>query len=323
MSVKDARIVKEKYESSLLAIPGVTGVGYNGSINIYVKDLDPKILQMIPDSVDGIPVHVRKASFKLMKLYPVKSFYGKRVTKHRPAPGGVSVGHTQVTAGTLTCKALDRSNGEVLGLSNNHVVALDWGTSHIGQKGDSILQPGPADGGTYPNDILGYLERWESVSESERNYIDAGVFYSDELAKFIEEIGEPDSTMEPYVGQNIIKSGRTSGVNYTKVIDIGATISVEGDGVCLFHNQIITEPACLLPGDSGSWGGDVDTYRNVGLGFAGDENLSVFNRMSEVEKILDIEVVPPLGYLPLLPTISPLILGTVISNLSGVRKLAN
>lgn len=320
--MEEARKVKEKHESSLLNIPGVTGVGYNGSINVYVKELDRKVLMLIPSSIDGVPVTVRKASFKLMRLHPVKSFYARRVTKHRPAPGGVSVGHPQVTAGTLTCKALDKSNGEVLGLSNNHVAALDWGTQHIGQKGDPTLQPGPSDGGAYPDDILGYLERWESVVESGPNYIDAAVFYSSELAEFIEEVGEPDYTMEPYAGQNIIKSGRSSGVNFTKVIDIGATISVEGDGICPFSNQIITEPACLFPGDSGSWGGDVDTYRNVGLGFAGDENLSVFNKMSEVERILNIEVVPPLDYLSLLPTVSPLLLGTVLANLRGGRKVA-
>ena len=46
--------------------------------------------------------------------------------KVRPAPGGVSVGHPRVTAGTLGCLARGRRaprNRRILLLSNNHVIA--------------------------------------------------------------------------------------------------------------------------------------------------------------------------------------------------------
>jgi hypothetical protein len=44
----------------------------------------------------------------------------------RPAPGGVSVGHFAITAGTLGCLALGLNpprNNRLMVLSNNHVLA--------------------------------------------------------------------------------------------------------------------------------------------------------------------------------------------------------
>ncbi|NOG48388.1 MAG: hypothetical protein HND48_02260 [Chloroflexi bacterium] len=50
----------------------------------------------------------------------------------------------------------DRITGEKLLLSNNHVFA----NSNDAQVGDSILQPGPADGGQNPGDAVATLERY-------------------------------------------------------------------------------------------------------------------------------------------------------------------
>ncbi|NES83907.1 MAG: hypothetical protein F6K10_22220, partial [Moorea sp. SIO2B7] len=58
----------------------------------------------------------------------------------RPAPGGVSVGHYRVTAGTLGCLARGRRaprNRRLLMLSNNHVLA----NSNNARFSDSIIQP--------------------------------------------------------------------------------------------------------------------------------------------------------------------------------------
>ena len=82
----------------------------------------------------------------------------------RPAPGGYSVGHKNITAGTLGTCVYDRLGdpGDAIGipskyyiLSNNHVLA----NSNNGQVGDSILQPGPFDGGTDPADRIARLNR--------------------------------------------------------------------------------------------------------------------------------------------------------------------
>jgi len=319
------RDVKERYESQLLAIPGVTGVGYNGSINVYVEKITPQITAFIPKRVEGVPINIRVTGgkFRLLSLLPVAAIYGERTGRYRPAPGGVSIGHPEVTAGTLACRAKDKVTGEILGLSNNHVLALQWGEASIGKKGDSELQPGVYDGGSLPEDKLGELERWEPVKSGESNLIDAAVFRSDELSKNIEEIGEPDMCTEPYIGMSVVKSGRSSGVNYGRVIDIDATVDVEGFGTCRFVHQVVIDPAILNPGDSGSWIGEADSFRSTALGFAGCPEFAVACRMSEVERILGIEVIPPRGYLSLAAMMAPFALGAVVANFSGGKRYAD
>lgn len=306
MSINPAEEAKKKFKDRLLAIPGVTGVGYNGSVIVYVDpSTSPKALAFIPKSLDGIKVDVRKARFKtLANLIPAEAVYPIRTNRFRPTPGGVSIGHYKVTAGTL-CMARSTKSGDIVGLTNNHIAALRWGTEMIGKKGDPILQPGPYDGGNLENDILGYLDSWVDVRTDAKNLIDAATFSSDHLDPSIADIGKPTSTVEPYVGQSLVKSGRTSGVNYTRIIDVDADIKVEGNGLCQFQHQIITEPACLFPGDSGSWAGDSDSFANIGLGHAGDDNLSAFSRMSYVESLLNLEVIPPLPYIPLKVALAP------------------
>ena len=315
------KAVKERVEAKLLAIPGVSGVGYNGSINVYVKELNPKVLAFIPKTIEGITVHVIKGSFSLLSLLPASAIYSIRTGRFRPAPGGVSIGHYKVTAGTLTCKTIDNASGEVRGLGNNHVVALNWGTEKIGVKGDPELQPGPYDGGTVSNDTLGTLQDWIPVELNKDNLIDAGTFYSDQLDNKIEEVGIPEPSMEPYVGQKVLGSGRSSGLNFSTCIDVDATINVEGFGVCKFVHQCIYKPALLLPGDSGKWIGDVDTLRSVSLGFAGDPDISAANKMTNVESLLKLRAIPPLPYLDLRLAMGIPILGSIIANYPiGSRK---
>jgi hypothetical protein len=79
-----------------------------------------------------------------------------RTGRWRPAPGGVSIGHTAITAGTLGGVLQRISTGEFVVLSNNHVLA----DSNDGEIGDAILQPGPVDGGQVNRDELGTLLKY-------------------------------------------------------------------------------------------------------------------------------------------------------------------
>lgn len=89
---------------------------------------------LIPQSIDGQVTDVISA--------PIKALEDQ--SRYRPAPGGCSVGHYRITAGTLG--AWFRSNGKNVVLSNNHVLA----NSNEASLGDNILQPGPYDGGEFP-----------------------------------------------------------------------------------------------------------------------------------------------------------------------------
>jgi len=294
--------VKEKYERYLLSLEGVTGVGINGSIRIYVEKLTPQLAKMLPRELDGIPVRIIETG----KIIPMSinavavahAIYADRTERYRPAPGGVSIGHPEVTAGTLTGRAIDKKDGSIVGLSNNHVVALDWGNLHIGEKGDPTLQPGPFDGGKDPDDRIGELKRWIPVKSDEPNEVDCGIFDSEDLAEHVLDIGKPAESLDPFVGMKVVKSGRTSGITYGTITDVNATIKVHGWGVCTFRNQIVVEPAFISPGDSGSWVGEADSWRTVGVAFAGSQTVSIVNKAKVVERMLDIEIIPPTRPIP-------------------------
>lgn len=309
VTTEELLAIKSRYQEELLKLSGVTGIGLNGSVIIYVERLTHELSQLLPKQLDGVTVKIVTTGkiVPLSLLQPATpiahAIYANRTGRFRPAPGGVSVGHPRVTAGTLGCRARDKITGEILGLSNNHVVALaQWGTMDVGRKGDSILQPGPLDGGRYPDDVVGLLDRWQPVElEPAENLIDAAAFTSDMLAKEVLDIGVPDTLVDPQVGGNVLKSGRTSGVTFGKTLDVNATVKVsggEGWGDCLFTDQIVVSPSIMQGGDSGSWTGEVDTFRTVGLGFAGSETgeVSIHCKAKHVEDTLGVEIIPPLPY---------------------------
>lgn len=81
----------------------------------------------------------------------------------RPAPGGISVGHFRITAGTLGCLVRGRTARRVnrlMILSNNHVLA----NSNAAAIGDCVAQPGPIDGGRCPADQVAVLERFVPIN---------------------------------------------------------------------------------------------------------------------------------------------------------------
>lgn len=104
---------------------------------------------VIPKQLDGIRTDVYEVGYLRAHETPRDRF--------RPTiPSGVSIGHFKITAGTLGTIVTDRNTGEKLILSNNHVLA----NSNDAAKGDNILQPGPADGGQNPADMIAHLERF-------------------------------------------------------------------------------------------------------------------------------------------------------------------
>lgn len=208
----------------------------------------------------------------------------------RPALGGSSLGHYQITAGTFGCLVKDKTTQGTFILSNNHVLA----NSNKAKKGDSILQPGPYDGGSKPKDIIGVLERWVEIKfGKEANLVDAALARpkNQKLVKpEIMEIGAPLGIIKSKLGMLIQKSGRTTGYTAGKVKDMSATIKVGYDNkTALFKNQILATNMSQ-GGDSGSLVLDMKK-RAVGLLFAGSDAVTILNPIQEVIKQMDIEIV--------------------------------
>lgn len=258
---------------------------------------------------------------------------GGRLKRWRPAPGGVSVGHYKVTAGTLGCAVKDPKTGERFILSNNHVLAnSSSGDDGRASAGDPVLQPGPYDGGRPDLDTIAPLARfiplrptllplrcataryWESLANriltiirpsyrlylqrgnDEGNLVDAalaGPLGEAELSPEIMELGRISGIAEAYPGDEVVFSGRTSGVARGTVIarDVSLFVTMEQGKELYFVDQLVTS-AVSRPGDSGSLLLD-SKNRAVGLLFAGSQTVSVCNRMQNVCTLLGVE--PDLG----------------------------
>lgn len=83
-----------------------------------------------------------------------------RTDRVRPLVPGISVGHWRGGAGTLGAVVRDRRTGQLMILSNNHVLAnASDGRDDRAKRGDPIRQPGTYDGGTEA-DTVAHLERF-------------------------------------------------------------------------------------------------------------------------------------------------------------------
>lgn len=164
MSLPDEiKRIQIKQQQALLKKKNIIGVGYGYKFTAGKKTDQPCLIvlarrkvpasilsaqDLVPGDIDGIITDVRAVG----NIVAHKS----RTDRWRPAPGGVSIGHYLITAGTLGAIVRDASTGEPLILSNNHVLA----NSNDASIGDPILQPGNADGGRDPQDRIATLERF-------------------------------------------------------------------------------------------------------------------------------------------------------------------
>ena len=300
LSVKEAvSALSQKF----LLQEGITGVSHASEhLIIYVEEEEDR--ERIPPTIMGYPVEVRVTgkikALAFQELPEAKmgrnlaGTMASRSSRWRPIPGGVSIGSVNISAGTLTMAVRDLSTGERLGLSNRHVF---WG-----KHGTSVVQPGIYDGGRDPEDVVGSIIRYaEFISPPDSNQIDAALMKPtnpDMLSDEILDIGVVTEIEEPTVGMRVAKSGRTTGYREATVTDVNASVKVEGYpqlGTLIFENQAITTKL-LEGGDSGSLIINTASRRAVGLGFAGSESISVFNKMSVVSRTLGFSLpttVPP------------------------------
>ncbi len=297
--------VKRRFEDYLLNLPNVVGVGLGikrkggeylpePAIVVFVKKKLPEeqldVTQVVPHEIEGVKTDVvESGEFRAIIEHPLAPSDPDKTSRVRPARPGVSIGHYKITAGTFGFLVKDRKDGELVILSNNHVLAF----CNAGSPGDPILQPGTYDGGT-TDDKIAELKRFVLI-HSTGNHIDAAI--ASPVAEVAPEIwgvnkiqGAPK---EVGVGDTIAKSGRTTCYNQNVVESINATVDVHyGCGNIItarFEDQIIVRNPFGQPGDSGSGVFDPNTMHSVGLLFAGSATHTVVNPARYVEKELDVK----------------------------------
>jgi hypothetical protein len=241
---------------------------------------------LVPEAVDGIPTDVVETGE--LRRQPFKGRY-------RPAPGGVSVGHFKITAGTLGCLV---TKGRALYiLSNNHVLA----DSNKGKIGDPILQPGPIDGGKVPADVIAKLSQFVPIKfGGAPNQVDCAIAQTSPtlvtpLDRCYGKIGLPPVACR--LNLLVKKCGRTTQFTRGRITDCNATVRVSygTSGTAVFQQQIIVVSLTAVPfsqgGDSGSLIVTDTGNRPVGLLFAGSATHTIANPIAAVLGALGVTIV--------------------------------
>jgi hypothetical protein len=199
----------------------------------------------------------------------------------RPLLMGASVGHVDVTAGTIGA-FLTRGN-RVYILSNNHVLANE----DEGRAGDWIVQRAKYDGGREPRDRVARLRYWIRLKPRGANVVDAalaevqpGITYDAALLRGLVDARDRhiSSTFVDFIdeGDTVYKVGRTTGPTEGRVtaFDVDNVVVNYDVGNLRFDNQVEIEGTGNRSfsdgGDSGALVVDRD-MRPVGLLFAGGE----------------------------------------------------
>jgi hypothetical protein len=326
--------VKEASKDNLLAMQNVVGVGIGYQIKGGEQTGNYAIVVMVsrklplpalapntilPKNVDGVTIDV----IEVGELRALQA----RTDRWRPAPGGISIGHYKITAGTFGAIVRDINSGERLILSNNHVIA----NSNDADPGDQILQPGPIDGGSPDVDTIAHLDRFCPIEFATEpgicdiaetyaslgnaiagllgskhrvnaqqsdpqavNLVDAAVAKpvndSDVLDEIL-EIGTIVGSEEGSLGMSIRKSGRTTSFTTSQINLINATVDVNyGSGrTARFENQLVSGPMSQ-GGDSGSLLVAGDSLHAVGLLFAGSNQSTIFNPIQAVLDCLEVDI---------------------------------
>ena len=217
------------------------GIGYKRKDNKPTKQIAlqftvskkaaPELLEslgtvQIPDAVviDGIriPTDVLQRDFKIDYRIVPEAEAGPRKVRIDPVVPGVSVAHTNETAGTIGCIVFDRHDGTPYVLSNWHVLQ-----GARGAIGDEIVQPGPHDDNRVHLNRLGRLVRSHlgmagdcAIATVEDRSFERDIF---ELGVEVEQLAEPE------LGDKLVKSGRTTSVTHGVVTRIHTIAKIDYD----------------------------------------------------------------------------------------------
>jgi hypothetical protein len=324
------RNILGSHRRQLLARANVVaaGIGYKqtGGTKTQTLCIVCSVKEKVPasqlSSQDLIPATVDDTATDVVQTGVIRALQAP-TDRFRPAPGGVSIGHVAITAGTLGCWVT--KNGQKVILSNNHVLA----NSNDAEIGDAILQPGPYDGGSFPQDHIANLTQFAPISfqgdpsecqfanavisifnlgcrmigsntrykatniQAQENRVDAAIatpLNADDVKDEILHIGPIAGTVAGELGMAIKKSGRTTGFTTGEIqqVDVTANVQYGAGKIAVFTDQLLAG-AMSQGGDSGSAVVD-DNNRLTGLLFAGSDTTTIINRIENVFSALGISL---------------------------------
>lgn len=325
-------VAEERY----MELPNVIGVGIGYKKRGRQDTDEPAIIffvdKKMPTDALGvdecIPRRIGRNCTDVVEVGEVRLL--SRTSRMRPAAPGSSIGHFKVTAGTFGAVVRDRETGELLILSNNHVLAnATDGVDGRAQQGDPIYQPGIYDGGS-EKDMIGHLERFIPIYRFSKsadckmaamgvraanavihafrpnyrvrleklgatNMVDCAVARPkdpQDITPEIIELGKVNGITDAELGMMVKKSGRTSGITEGKVtaIQVALNVSMGHSSDVVRFQGQIMAEMKSLAGDSGSLVLD-EKNQAVGLLFAGSNEFTVVNPINEVLDKLGVDII--------------------------------
>lgn len=247
---------------------------------------------LVPSTLGGAPTDVDASGEVRAHL---------NVGRVRPAPCGVSIGNcTMAAAGTLGC--LVGRSGKLYVLSNNHVLAL----VNRGPVGAGISQPGPADGGACPKDVVARLSEFVPIVFGASNQVDAAIAQTSPKhvdRRVIRPAGRRQRLTAPEIApalnMTVQKSGRSTQYRRGTIDAIHVTVNVNYTplgGVARFAGQFRVRGAGGPFSDQGDSGAIVTSYpanQPVGLLFSGSAgaNMTFCNDIRAALGALGVAVV--------------------------------
>ena len=301
--------VQDRHTPQLMQLPDVvgtaTGLDAVGAVVIKVYTEREVGASRLPAALDGVPV-VQEVTGRIVAMKGPGGGVSHTAIQTPPIQLGTSGGWRFDLANGFCCGGTLGSLVQVGGtqyiLSNYHVFRSDivnGGNGRVATNGDPIIQPGLIDVGCVAGNAQNVATLAGSASLPGSNVdaaiaqVIAGMVRTDGA---ILEIGTLSSqTAAAFIGQDVKKSGRTTGLSRSTVDGLNATVSVAYDNECAggaaftktFNSQIIIRnrgSRFLAGGDSGSlMVEDVTTNpRAVGLLFAGSSSIAVANPIGQV-----------------------------------------
>jgi len=238
--------------------------------------------------------------------------------RYRPLVGGISAAEENGTACTLGLVVRDSTDQRLVALSTNHCLGTLYDPNYkrptngnTNTYGVRVMQPSPSDGGT-EDDIYGLVKRATAIQfgtgDGQANKVDGGVStidINDAYSSILEVSNGPFEFIDKadlLIGENITKSGRTTGITpapVTMVLSKSALVNVSyGSGgdkdIATFVDQILvaSNTRFTQSGDSGS---AALVYRNgqyqvAGMLFAANTagTLATVNPIEDIAALLDI-----------------------------------
>ena len=288
-------------------------------LRIYVKTKLPKSYfknhdGMIPRTIEGFETDIEEIglprALAVSEDEDSESDLKDPKKRYRPYIAGTSACHYKCTACTSTAFFKDKETSKILFGLNNHCGCQE----NKAKIGDPWLQPGPYDGGKYPDDIVARLYRCVEIKFNEftcpyRNFFHKiyRFFKGEQFNKVDICFGEPSvfygikvlnissafkGVKEPEIGMQVQKMGRTSGYTKGEIVSTSWTGRVQySRGIAMFTDCILVEgKGFSAGGDSSSPVFDMEGNL-IGILFAGSDTHTILCKIKNIEEEGKVEVI--------------------------------